>query len=54
MKKFLKKHWVDVLVILAVVAGGVFLALTIADRFSFDKKWDFFYNYFVLCINTYI
>ena len=47
MKKFLKKHWVDVLVILAVAVGGVFLALTIADRFNFDKKWGFFYNYFV-------
>ncbi len=48
MKKFIKKHWVDALVILAVAVGGVFLALTIADRFNFAKKWGFFYNYFVV------
>jgi predicted phosphoribosyltransferase len=38
MKNFIKKHWVDILVILAVAVGGVFLALTIADRFNFSKK----------------
>ena len=47
MKIFLKKRWVDILVILAVAVLGVFFALTIANRFNFDKKWDFFYNYFI-------
>ncbi len=47
MVKFLKKHWVDLLVVLCVVALLVVLALTIAQRFNFAKKWDFFYRYFV-------
>lgn len=47
MKKILRKHWMDVLAVLAVAVLAVLLALTIADRFNFDKKWGFFYNYFV-------
>ena len=47
MKRFWKKHWMDVLVIIAVAALGILLALTIADRFNFGKKWGFFYNYFI-------
>lgn len=47
MKRFWKKHWMDVLVIIAVAALGILLALTIADRFNFGKKWEFFYNYFI-------
>lgn len=47
MKKFFKKHWVDVLVIAAVAVLGVLFALMIAERFNFSKKWGFFYNYFV-------
>lgn len=47
MKKFFKKHWMDVLVIIAVAVLAVLLALAIADRFNFAKKWGFFYNYFV-------
>ena len=37
----------DVLAILVVAVLAVLLALKIADRFNFDKKWKFFYNYFV-------
>ena len=47
MKKFFKKHWMDVLVIAAVAVLGVLFALMIAERFNFSKKWGFFYNYFV-------
>ena len=47
MKKFFKKHWMDVLAITAVAALAVLLALTVAERFNFSKKWGFFYNYFV-------
>ncbi len=46
MKKFLKKHWIDIIVIAALV---IFLALAgyaIFERFNFAKKWDFFQKYF--------
>ena len=47
MKSFLRKHWVDMLVILALAALIVFGAIGIADRFNFGKKWNIFYNYFI-------
>jgi polar amino acid transport system permease protein len=45
-KSFFQKHWMDVLVILAVVVLLAFLAVNIAIRFNFSKKWDIFSNYF--------
>ena len=47
MKTFLKKHWIDVLVLLALVAVAVFGAYMVAMRFSFPKKWIFFEEYFI-------
>ena len=47
MKRFLKKHWVDVLAILVVATLAAVLALSVAERFNFGKKWGFFYSYFV-------
>ena len=47
MKKFLKKHGVDLLAILVVATLAIVLALSVAERFNFGKKWGFFYSYFV-------
>ncbi len=47
MLKFLKKHWMDILVIIAVLVLAVVGAFIIADRFNFPKKWNVFYNYFI-------
>ena len=47
MKKFLKNHWVDILVIIALIAGAVYCADVIATRFKFANKWVFFKDYFV-------
>ena len=46
MKKFLKKHWIDVLTLTAVAVGVVLLAAVIANQFNFAKKWVFFDRYF--------
>lgn len=46
MKQFLKKHWIDILVLAAVVVGAVLLAALIANQFNFAKKWVFFDRYF--------
>ena len=45
-KKFFKEHWVDILVISAIIAFLVWGAITIYVRFNFAKKWQFFYEYF--------
>lgn len=47
MTKFLKKHWMDVLAIAAVVLLFAFLAYQIAVQNNFPKKWGIFYDYFV-------
>ncbi len=46
MKKFFKKHWMDVLVVTALAILLAAGALLIADRFNFGKKWNFFATYF--------
>ena len=46
MKRFLKKHWVDMLVIAALAAFLAWGASVIYVRFNFAKKWEFFYRYF--------
>lgn len=46
VKRFFKKHWMDVLVIAAVCVGLFFLCYNIYFRFNFAKKWNIFYNYF--------
>lgn len=45
-KNFFKKHWMDILIILVVIALFVVLAINIAERFKFAKKWAIFSNYF--------
>ncbi len=46
MKKFLKKHWIDIVVIIVLAALLIWGAYTIAIRFNFAKKWDMFSKYF--------
>lgn len=46
MKRFFKKHWVDIIVIAALAAFLAWGATVIYERFNFAKKWTFFYNYF--------
>jgi len=46
MLRFLKKHWMDILVLIAVAVLLVFGALSIGARFNFVKKWGFFEEYF--------
>ena len=47
MTKFLKKHWMDVLVILAVAALLVLLAVQVSVQNKFPKKWGIFKDYFI-------
>ena len=47
MTKFLKKHWIDVLVILAVAALLVLLAVQVSVQNNFPKKWGIFKDYFI-------
>ena len=47
MKKILKKHWIDILVILALAAFLCYGGYEIYQRFSFAKKWGTFTNYFI-------
>lgn len=47
MKSFLKKHGVDALTLTAVAAAVVLLCITVYQRFSFARKWNIFYDYFV-------
>ena len=46
LKSFFKKHWMDILIILAVVVLLAVLAVNIGIRFKFAKKWAIFSNYF--------
>ncbi len=43
---YVRKHWIDILVVLAVLAGLVAFGIFVAKRFHFAKKWEFFYQYF--------
>ena len=45
--KFIKKHWIDALVLCGVIALLAWFGLYVADRFNFAGKWKTFYNYFV-------
>ncbi len=47
MIKFLKKHWMDILVIICVVALLSVLCMSVYTRFRFEKKWNIFWDYFV-------
>ena len=47
MKRFLKKHWLDILVLALVAFLLVLLAINVYNRFNFAKKWDIFYDYFI-------
>ena len=46
-KNFLRKHWIDILVILVVVILLCVLAVSIAQRFNFSKKFSIFTKYFI-------
>ncbi|MCQ2354230.1 MAG: amino acid ABC transporter permease [Clostridia bacterium] len=48
MKKFFKKHWIDAIVIAAVAVFLYFGACSIYTKFRFAKKWNIFYDYFVV------
>ena len=46
MNKFIRKHWMDVLIIAGVAAMLIFVAAETAKQFNFSKKWGIFYDYF--------
>ena len=46
VKSFFKKHWIDIIVIAAVLVLLGYLGYNIYYRFSFEKKWNIFYDYF--------
>lgn len=46
MKNFLKKHWMDILVIVAAVTLVALGCREVAVRFNFAKKWTVFSRYF--------
>ena len=46
MKKFLKKHWIDIIVIAVLAALLAWGSYIIYERFNFAKKWEFFTKYF--------
>ncbi len=46
MKNFLKKHWVDIIVVTALIIFLVFAGCVIFERFNFAKKLDLFGKYF--------
>lgn len=48
IKEFFKKHWIDVLVVLALCAGFAYVINNIYVSFRFEKKIDIFYNYFIV------
>lgn len=48
MIKFLKKHWMDILTVLGVVAIFVWLCASVYTRFRFEKKWGIFWDYFIV------
>ena len=45
--RFLKKHWLDILVILGLGALIVWGSSTIAARFKFPKRWAVFRKYVI-------
>ena len=47
MSKFLKKHWMDILVILLLAALIALLFYSIGQRFNFANKWAQFYKHFI-------
>ena len=46
VKSFFKKHWIDIIVIAAVLVLLGYLGYNVYYRFSFEKKWNIFYDYF--------
>jgi polar amino acid transport system permease protein len=46
VKGFFKKHWIDLIVIAAVIGVLVYLGYNVYYRFNFAKKWNIFYDYF--------
>ena len=46
VKGFFKKHWIDIIVIAAVIGALIYLGYNVYYRFNFEKKWNIFYNYF--------
>lgn len=46
LRTFLRRHWMDILVILAVIGAAVAISISVAHRFKFDLKWATFCEYF--------
>ncbi len=46
LRGFFRRHWMDLLVILAVIAAAIALAMSISQRFKFDLKWEIFCEHF--------
>ena len=48
IKKYIKKHWIDILTIVIVVAAIVALCAVIFVQFNFAKKINIFYKNFII------
>ena len=46
-KGFFAEHWLDVVVVVAILAALYFLCAYIAKEFKFEKKWAVFYRFFI-------
>lgn len=47
VKRFFKKHWIDILVLIGVAALLAFFAYSVYTKFNFAKKFGIFYKYFI-------
>ncbi len=47
-KEFLKKHWIDILVVAGLLMLVSYFIYYIYVSFRFEKKIDIFYNYFIV------
>ena len=48
IKEYFKKHWIDMLVVVGLIAFAAYLCYYIYVSFRFEKKIDIFYNYFIV------
>ena len=47
-KNWFARHWIDILVIVAVLGALCWLGYTIYKKFRFAKKFQIFYDYFIV------
>ena len=47
IKRFFKKHWIDILVVIGIAVLLVLFARSVYTRFNFEKKLEIFKRYFI-------